>query len=48
MPEPIRTPVRVWPSSSVGFQPESSTACCAAPIAMMMKVSIFFWSLGGT
>jgi hypothetical protein len=22
MPEPISTPVRVWPSSSVGFQPE--------------------------
>ncbi len=33
MPEPIITPVRSRASSSCGFQPESSTACTAAPMA---------------
>ena len=48
MPEPISTPVRSRPSSSVGFQPESSTACCAAAMPKTMKSSIFRWSLGAT
>ena len=33
MPAPIITPVRLRPSSSCGFQPESSTACLAAAMA---------------
>jgi hypothetical protein len=33
MPEPIITPVRSRSSSAIGCQPESSTACEAAPIA---------------
>ena len=31
MPEPIITPVANWSSCVVGCQPESSSACVAAP-----------------
>src|ERR1700754_3669376 len=48
MPEPIMTPVLLRSASVFGSQPASFTASCAAPIAMTMKSSIFFWSLGVT
>ena len=47
MPDPIMTPVRSRDSSSVGFQPESSTAWTEAAIAKRMKGSTLRWSLGG-
>ena len=46
MPAPIMTPVRSRPSSSCGFQPESSTACLAAAMPKTMNLSTFRWSFG--
>jgi hypothetical protein len=37
MPDPIITPVRFCDSTSSGFQPESSTANCAATYAKLNK-----------
>src|SRR5215469_5768793 len=48
IPEPIITPVRSRSTASVGFQPESSTACAAAASAKTMNSSILRCSLGGT
>src|SRR3569623_1290264 len=48
MPEPIMTPVLLRSASVFGCQPASFTASSAAAIAMTMKSSIFFWSLGVT
>src|SRR5262249_55388568 len=46
LPEPIKTPLVIWSSYSLGCEPASSSACVAAAMAKMMKSSTLRCSFG--